>query len=279
MKGLCLSGGGIKAAAHIGAIKALEEKNIKFDAVAGTSSGSIIATLYALGYSSDEMIYIFKQYSKNMKQAEIRKIIKLIYGLIFKREIIIDGLNSGKFIEKALEQICKENNIKYINEIKMPLIIPAVDLQTGTLIVASSKQIRKTYSDEIKYVNEIPITIAVRASCSYPAVIAPCIYENRQLVDGGIRENMPWKELREIGADEILGIGFETLLEGECCKNMIESAIRSIELVCHELSNYELEGIDNLVKIPTKKISLLDASKIDELYELGYKTMKRKIST
>lgn len=279
MKGLCLSGGGIKAAAHIGAIKALEEKNIKFDAVAGTSSGSIIATLYALGYSSDEMIYIFKQYSKNIKQFEIKKIVKLIYGLIFKREIIIDGLNSGKFIEKAIKQICKENNIKNIKEIKMPLIIPAVDIQTGTLIVASSKQIRKTYSDEIKYINEIPIHIAVRASCSYPAVISPCVYENRQLVDGGIRENMPWKELKEIGANEILGIGFETQLEGECCKNMIESAIRSIELVCHELSNYELEGIDNLVKIPTKKISLLDTSKIDELYELGYKTMKRKINT
>lgn len=277
MKGICFSGGGIKAAAHIGAIKALEEKNIKFDAVAGTSSGSIIAVLYALGYSSNEMINLLKKYSKNIKKVEIKKIIKLIYGLIFKKEIIIDGLNSGNFIEKALNDICKENNILNINDINMPLIIPTVDLQTGTLIVASSKQIRKTYSDEIKFINDIPISTAVRASCSYPVVISPCIYKNRQLVDGGIRENIPWKELKEIGIDEILGIGFETQLEGECCKNMIESAIRSIELVCHELSIYELKGIDKIIKIPTKKISLLDTSKIDELYELGYKNMKEKI--
>ena len=53
MRGLALSGGGIKAAAHIGALKAFEEKNIKFDCVSGASSGSIIATMYALGYSSD----------------------------------------------------------------------------------------------------------------------------------------------------------------------------------------------------------------------------------
>ena len=57
-RGLCFSGGGIKAFAHIGALKALEEKNLKFDMVAGTSSGSIIAILYALGYSSYEMYQI-----------------------------------------------------------------------------------------------------------------------------------------------------------------------------------------------------------------------------
>ena len=57
--GLCLSGGGIKGVAHIGAIKALEEKGIKFDYVSGTSSGSIIATLYACGFTTDEMYKIF----------------------------------------------------------------------------------------------------------------------------------------------------------------------------------------------------------------------------
>ena len=65
MNGLCFSGGGIKAAAHIGALKAIEEKNMKFEYVSGTSSGSIIATLYALGYTSDEMLEIFKRYALN----------------------------------------------------------------------------------------------------------------------------------------------------------------------------------------------------------------------
>ena len=55
--GLCLSGGGIKGAAHIGVIKALEEENIKIDCISGTSSGSIVAAMYAMGYSSNEMIF------------------------------------------------------------------------------------------------------------------------------------------------------------------------------------------------------------------------------
>ena len=66
MRGLCFSGGGIKVASHIGALKALEEKNIKFGCVSGASSGSIIATLYALGYNSDEMWKMFQKYYKQL---------------------------------------------------------------------------------------------------------------------------------------------------------------------------------------------------------------------
>lgn len=59
--GICFSGGGIKGVAHIGALKAFEEENIHFNYIAGTSFGSIIATLYALGYRSDEMYEIIKE--------------------------------------------------------------------------------------------------------------------------------------------------------------------------------------------------------------------------
>ena len=54
--GLVLSGGGAKGAAHIGVIKALEENNIPIDYVAGTSIGAIIGSLYAMGYTPDEML-------------------------------------------------------------------------------------------------------------------------------------------------------------------------------------------------------------------------------
>ena len=70
--GLALSGGGVKGAAHIGVLKALEEEKIKIDYIAGTSSGSIVSTLYAAGFSPDEIYYIFKKYCKKIKYVDIK---------------------------------------------------------------------------------------------------------------------------------------------------------------------------------------------------------------
>lgn len=279
MRGLSLSGGGIKAAAHIGALKAFEEKKIKFDCVSGASSGSIIATMYALGYSSDEMWKLFKKYYKKIKYVEWKQVIKMIFGLIFTRRLIIDGLNSGKVIEKIINEICKKSHVENINEIKMPLMISMVDLQKGTVYIASSQEKRKVLQDNIKYISDIPIATAVRASCSFPVVFSPCKFDGLQLIDGGTRENLPWKGLKEYGADEVYGIAFDTILEkNQCCKNMIEVAARAMELQGRELANYEKEGIDHLIIICLKKVALLDSSQIDVLYKMGYEETKKQLN-
>ena len=278
MKGLCLSGGGIKAAAHIGALKALEEENIKFDCVSGASSGSMIATMYSLGYNSDEMLEMLKKYAPKIKYFEWKNIFKLIFGIIFERQIIIDGLNSGKVIEKIINDICKKHNIQNINQIKMPLLISMVGLQNGIVYIACSKQVRKEFSDKIKYITDMPIGTAVRASCTFPVVMAPCIYDNIQLVDGGVRENLPWKSLKQIGADEVWGIEFDTTFsKNDCCMNLIDVAERALELQGRELANYERDGIDKIINIPLKKVGLLDATKIDSLYKIGYTYAKQQL--
>ena len=268
--GICLAGGGVKGAAHIGAIKALEENNIKFQYISGTSSGSIVAALYACGYTTDEIYNIFKKYCKKIKYIDIKNIFKCVFGIIFTGKIIIDGLNSGKQIEKLINKVCIKKNIENIQDIKMPLIIPSVDMYNGKLYCFTSKMYRRSFSDEIEYINDINIGKAVRASCSYPVVFSPCDYKDTKLLDGGIRENVPWKETKDIGADKVLSFVFENDVDEKCCKNFIDVADRSIQLLCRELSNYELDGVDYMVKFKGKKTSLLDMSKIDELYELGY---------
>lgn len=279
MRGLSLSGGGIKAAAHIGALKAFEEEKIKFDCVSGASSGSIIATMYALGYSSDEMWKLFKKYYKKIKYVEWKQVIKMILGLIFTRRLVIDGLNSGKVIEKIINEICKKSHVENINEIKMPLMISMVDLQKGTVYIASSQEKRKVLQDNTKYISDIPIATAVRASCSFPVVFSPCKFDGLQLIDGGTRENLPWKGLKEYGADEVYGIAFDTILEkNQCCKNMIEVAARAMELQGRELANYEKKGIDHLITICLKKVALLDSSQIDVLYKMGYEETKKQLN-
>lgn len=277
--GICFAGGGIKGVAHIGALKALEEENIKFDYIAGTSSGSIVACLYSIGYNSDEIYEIFKKYINKINYFEIKNIINLILGILIKRKIIITGLNSGKKIEKLINKECAKKEINNINQINKKLLIPCVNLKTGDVHIFSSikNRNRKEYSDNIIYENNINIGKAVRASCSYPGVFSPCIIEDNYMVDGGIRENVPWKELKECGAQKVISIVFQNEIKEKNKIDMFDVISGSMELLCRELSNYELNGADYLLKIKTKNIQLLDKTKLDYLYNLGYIETKGKI--
>ena len=276
--GICFSGGGIKGAAHIGAIKALEEENLKFDYISGTSSGSIIATLYAAGYSSDEMLKFFKKYAKKIKYVDPKNILILLINLFIKRKIVIKGFNEGTIIEKLLNKELNKKNIKNISDIKKELLIPSIDINTGEINVFISKENRAKYLDNIIYINNVNIGKAVRASCSYPVVFSPCKINGKQLVDGGLRENVPWKLTKEKGADKVLSIIFdEEKNKKNYCKNILEVASNSLGILCHEISNYDLEGADYLLKIKTEKVQLLDYKKIDELYLKGYEQTKNKI--
>lgn len=230
-----------------------------------------------MGYDYKNIYLLFKKYSNKIKYIDGKNILKLIYGILTKRKIIINGLNSGEIIEKIIDEAGREKNIQKISDIKMPLIIPSVNVHTGKIYFFTTQTRKTRFSNEIIYNSNINVGKAVRASCSYPLIFSPCKYKNEELIDGGVRENIPWRGLKEIGAEKVLSVVFEEESDGKCCKNIIEVVSNSLDILKQELYNYEIDGADYLLKIKTKNISLLDMKKMDELFETGYKTTKLKI--
>ncbi len=277
--GLCLSGGGVKGAAHIGVIKALEEENIKIDCISGTSSGSIVAAMYAMGYHAEEILNLFKRYGKEISKINFWVILKLVFGFILSRKICIDGLNNGNKLGKVINEQANKKNVKLISDVKMPLIIPSVNLYDGSIYLFSSQKNSRKYSDEVVVLNNVSIGKVVQASCAYPGIFCPVDINYQKLVDGGVRENTPWKELKNIGADKIISVVFEESKRVKKKVNILDSITGSMGIMMHELYNYEVEGIDYLLKVKTKDIWLLDVDRTEELYELGYQTAKQKMST
>lgn len=188
----------------------------------------------------------------------------------------IDGLNSGKVIKKLVDKYCLKKGVTNINQIKMPLVIPAVNLCTEELYVFSNNIIENR-SRDIKYVNDISVGTAVQASCSYPGIFSPCRFNDDLLVDGGIAENLPWRESKKSGADKVVSIVFVDK-DKKKCDNIYEVLNKSFSILCSELANYEWDGTDCLLKLCMPKVGLLAKGRQKELYELGYKQTKDKIS-
>lgn len=158
--GLALAGGGVRGAAHIGVIKALEENGIEIDAIAGTSIGSIVASLYAMGYKPDKMLEIFKYFAKGIMKADAKYYAG---NLKASRRVLGYGLLSGENIEIAVKECAKAKEIKKIRDIEMPIFIPTVDIIENKKYVFTNANM-----EEDNYINDADIEKAVRASCSYP---------------------------------------------------------------------------------------------------------------
>ena len=267
--GLALAGGGVKGAAHIGAIKALEENGIKIEAVAGTSIGSIVSSLYAMGYTTEKMLEIFKYFSKGIMKADARHFAG---NLKTTRRLLGDGLLSGENIEIAITECAKEKGIKNIKDINMPIAIPTVDIVECKKYVFTNADLEGDY-----YINNALIGKAVRASSSYPGVFAPCIYKEHKFVDGGILDNVPADEVKKLGVDKVLTLKFATALNYDP-KNIYEIAFKSIDLLFEARSQEAIHASDLVVDLDVSEASVFDVKKIDYCYNAGYVTMLTKIN-
>lgn len=114
------------------------------------------------------MYDIFKKYAKTIRYFDSRNVLKFVKDLVLHRNIMISGLNSGNSIYKLAKDITYAKGVKSIDEVQMPLLIPAVNIKSEQLYVFYSKDIRSLSNNKIKYINDIELAGAIRASCSYP---------------------------------------------------------------------------------------------------------------
>lgn len=207
--GLALGGGFLRGAAHIGVLKVLTSEGFKPDLVAGTSAGSIIASLYCSGWSPERLEKIALKLKPGYFYDLYSTIINLggmaIAALLdfFKLPFYINvplGLTSGRRLKAWLEG---ELERKTFYDLGTTLAITSVDINTGQRIVfvsGAKEYDRLRVSKDIVFIRGVKVADAVVASCAVPGFFTPKKIGIRLLVDGGLRENIPVEVLSLMGA-------------------------------------------------------------------------------
>lgn len=271
--GLALSGGGIRGIAHAGALKALEENNINIDIIGGTSSGSLVASLYALGYSPYYIYILFKKYAKEITKLNASTITTGIGNFLINKKVSINGLKTGESIEITYNKLALKMGVSKLSQMRMPIVIPTVDISNSKEYVFASKLPEEA---EEKYITDISVGKAVRASSSFPFVFSPCEYKNHMFLDGGAIDNTPAIEVKKQGADKVISIDFDS---DKVTKdsNVMDIVMKIIDIMGRKVSEESLKISDYIVTIPSDGTGLLETTKIDYCYKSGYDTVMKNI--
>lgn len=212
--GVVLSGGGAKGTAHIGALRVLEEAGVPIDIIVGTSMGSIVGGLYAIGFTPDELDSLFmaqdwnillrdRESPKKQLLSQKKENSQYIFSVPFfqkPQDIISGGVIRGRNIGSMLWSTTEgyHDSIDF-RKLPIPFACISQDLVTGEEMVMQSGV----------------LPLAIRASMSLPAVFAPVSINGRLLIDGGLVNNYPVDIARQMGADIIIGVDVQNPLKSE----------------------------------------------------------------
>lgn len=270
--GLVMSGGGAKGLAHIGVIKQLEENNIPIDYVAGTSMGAIVAALYSMGYTPDEMIETLKSddfqrwYTGSMDQD---------YMFYFKQNRAMPDLLSLHFNIKDSISVVKPS-INLVNA--TPMNLGFLEIFSGytaackgnfnNLMVPFRCVASDVYNKKQVVFSKGNLGDAVRASMSYPFFFKPIRVDSVLLYDGGLYNNFPRDVMQQdFKPDVIIGSVVSdnpTLPDERDIMSQAENLIMG-------RSDYTLpEELGIILNMHIKGVNLLDFHKIDDVTKVGY---------
>ena len=276
--GVALSGGGIRSFSQLPIMRAIEEDGIIISALSGTSMGSVIAGLLACGLSADEVSEIVLRLEGTLTERRtFRRFSKKLNP--FNKEKVLGGYVDGVELEELLIEVLEPLGIKMISDVKIPLAIPAVDLITGkTIVFVSHPELFKSLEDEWIVETDVTLSLAIRASCSFPFVIGSVEFGDYKLVDGGLTMNLPVPLLDGYKVDKTIGVTMHTDSDFSGDFSVIPLATRVMDIMRIQTDKSILEHTDVILNVPLDTIQIFDIGKGRATIEAGQRIINEKRS-
>lgn len=270
--GLTFSGGGAKGLAHIGILKAIDSAGLKVDYITGTSMGAIVGALYASGYSGNEIEKMVKLMdwdallsnniplqSLSMEEKEQYKRYAVELPIINKKiRLLQTGYIQGQELNSEISKLFFHvYNIHNFNDLPIPFKCMATDLETGKLVVLDTGNIAS----------------ALRSSMAIPSVFSAVSRDNKKLVDGGLVRNFPVKNVKQMGADIVIGSNVTNgLSKIDKIKNPVDVLMQMAFFKESEDFKEELPLTDIYIHMPLEKYNTASFGSIDHILAEGNKT-------
>lgn len=244
--GLVFSGGGVRALAHAGLLKALQEQDIRPAAISGTSGGALVGGLYASGVTPDEMLEFF------------RKTPVFKWSMVTFRKIgLMDSAKYTKFFEKHFKY-------RTFEELNIPLAVAATNLLTG----------------KVQYFNKGELIQPLIASSALPPYFSPVRIDKGLYSDGGILDNFPIEPIKNL-CEVVIGSfinPLEPIGEDEL-KNSLQLLQRIYNIAMDGNYTRKFKKSDYVFFHNLSNINVLDTKMLENAFQYGYEQGIEKIET
>ena len=212
---LVLGGGAARGVAHIGVLKVLQSHGISFDLVVGTSIGSLVGAVYALGIPIEKF-----------EQMALKTTWRDLADFVISKTGFLEGRNLDRVIKESIEE-------KDFDDLKIPLAVVATDIENGEEIVLTKG----------------PLAKVIRASCSIPGIFIPVRIDSQLLVDGGLKSSVPTDVAKKMGADFIVAVDVGFCVKKGKVSNIFQVLFQSLQIIGNELSRFQSREADVAIKV------------------------------
>ncbi|GAB7087268.1 patatin-like phospholipase family protein [Marinifilum fragile] len=266
--GLVLSGGGAKGFAHVGVLKIIDELEIPIDYIAGTSMGSIIGGFYAIGYSANQIeeMIISQNWDQLLADEISRKYVPFHEKQNYERHVLSfpirpkgielpSGIVKGQNVINLFERLSIDyHDVTDFRKLPIPFVCVATDIETGEAVTLD-----KGYLPE-----------AMRASMAIPTVFSPIEIDGRLLVDGGMVNNFPVKEVIDMGADIVIGVDVQSGPKSkEELKSFLDIINQTVSLMALNEFKKNIDFVDVYIKPNINNYSVGSFNAADSLIHKG----------